>query len=209
MTRLTAVQPRPRGRGFETAEQALVAVLSDGRLTRSEAAALTWGDVQCWDDGSGRITVARSKTDVEAQGAVVAITPTAMRGLDAIQPTGVGGAVKVFWLSESQIARRGEGHCQSRRAGRLGILQRPQRAGEHGPAHGPEWRAHPRDRTPGPLEAGRRHGRPLHQGRIRRVGAAIPLRGHNQRRSNKHRRADSSIEWALLPHEYRAPRDAS
>ena len=54
---------------------ALVAVLSDAGLRRSEAAALTWGDVQRWDNGSGRITVIRSKTDVEAQGAVVAITP--------------------------------------------------------------------------------------------------------------------------------------
>ena len=84
--RLTAVQPRPRGRGLETAEQAaerarfdlaLVAVLSDAGLRRSEAAALTWGDVQRWEDGSGRIIVIRSKTDVEAQGAVVAITPAA------------------------------------------------------------------------------------------------------------------------------------
>ena len=49
--RLTAVQPRPRGRGLETMEQAqelgrfdvaLVAVLSDAGLRRSEAAALTW-----------------------------------------------------------------------------------------------------------------------------------------------------------------------
>ena len=60
--RLTAVQPRKRGRGFETPEQAaergkfdvaLVAVLSDEGLRRSEAASLTWGDVQRWDDGSG------------------------------------------------------------------------------------------------------------------------------------------------------------
>ena len=113
--RLTAPKPRARGRGFETPEQAaerarfdlaLVAVLSDGGLRRSEAAALTWGDAQRWDDGSGRITVIRSKTDAEAQGAVVAITPAAMRALDAIRPAGVGGAMKVFGLSESQIARR-------------------------------------------------------------------------------------------------------
>ena len=84
--RLTAVQPRKCGRGFETTEQAaerarfdlaLVAVLSDAGLRRSEASSLTWGDVQRWDDGSGRITVVRSKTDVESQGAVVAITPAA------------------------------------------------------------------------------------------------------------------------------------
>ena len=113
--RLTAPKPRARGRGVETSEQAaerarfdlaLVAVLSDGGLRRSEAAALTWGDVQRWDDGSGRITVLRSKTDVEATGAVVAITPAAMKALDAMRPEGVGGAVKVFGLSESQIARR-------------------------------------------------------------------------------------------------------
>ena len=113
--RLTAVQPRKRGRGIETAEQAaerarfdlaLVAVLSDAGLRRSEAAALTWGDVQRWDDGSGRITVIRSKTDPEAVGAVVAVTPAAMRALDAIRPAGVGGGERVFGLSESQIARR-------------------------------------------------------------------------------------------------------
>ena len=113
--RLTAVQPRKRGRGIETPEQAaergkfdlaLVAVLSDGGLRRSEAASLTWADIQRWDDGSGRITVVRSKTDVEAQGAVVAITPAAMSALDAIRPVDVGGDEKVFGLSESQIARR-------------------------------------------------------------------------------------------------------
>ena len=62
--------------------------------------------MQRWDDGSGRITVVRSKTDAEAQGAVVAITPAAMNALDAIRPAGVDGSVKVFGLSESQIARR-------------------------------------------------------------------------------------------------------
>ena len=64
--RLTPVQPRLRGRGSETAEQAaqrgkfdpaLVAMLSDTGLRRSEALSLTWYD------GSGRITVIRSKTD--------------------------------------------------------------------------------------------------------------------------------------------------
>ena len=60
---------------------ALVVALSDAGLRRSEASSLTWGGVQRWDDGSGRVTVIRSKTDVEAQGAVVAITPVAMRAL--------------------------------------------------------------------------------------------------------------------------------
>ena len=151
---------------------ALVAILSDAGLRRSEAAALTWGDVQRWDDGSGRITVVRSKTDAEAQGVVVAVTPAAMAALSAIRPASVASNVKVFGLSESQIARRVKAIAKGRRVDRLGVLQRARR---HGPAHGPERRAHPRDRTPGPLEAGRRHGRPLHPRRIRRFGAAVPV----------------------------------
>ena len=182
--RLTAVQPRKRGRGLETTEQAaerarldlaLSAVLSDAGLRRSEASSLTWGDVQRWDDGSGRITVMRSKTDVEAQGAVVAITPAAMNALSDIRPVGAGGEVKVFGLSESQIARRVKVIAKaagltdweffSGHSGRVGMARRM----------APERRAHPRDRTPGPLEAGRRHGRPLHPRRVRRVGAAVSV----------------------------------
>ena len=87
--RLTAVQPRLRGRGFETAEPAADQARFDVALV---AAPFT--------------TVVRSKTDVEAAGAVVTITPAAMQALDAIRPAGVGGEVKVFKLSESQIARR-------------------------------------------------------------------------------------------------------
>ena len=67
----------------------------------------------------------------------------------------------------------GQGHRQGRWIGRLGILQRPQRPRGHGPAHGPERRAHPRDRAPGPLETGRRHGRTLHPRRVRRIGAPV------------------------------------
>ena len=108
--RFTAVQPRKCGRGIETSAQAaerarfdlaLVAVLSDAGLRRSEASSLTWGDLQRWDDGSGRITVVRSKTDVEAAGAVVAITPAAMKALDAIRPAGVGGMVGRYTRGES------------------------------------------------------------------------------------------------------------
>ena len=152
--RLTAVQPRRRGRGFETAEQAaergkldvaLVAVLSDAGLRRSEASSLTWGDVQRWDDGSGRITVIRSKTDVEAQGAVVAITPAAMKALDAIRPVGVDSGQKVLGLSKSQITRR------VKAAGLSGWENFSAHSGRgHGMAHGPGRRSHPRDQASSP-----------------------------------------------------------
>ena len=75
-------------------------------MRRSEASSLTCGDVKRWDDGSGRITLVRSKTDVEAAGAVVAITPAAMKALDAGRTAGVASSERVFELSESQIARR-------------------------------------------------------------------------------------------------------
>ena len=146
--RLTAQQARKRGRGMETVQQAeerakfdvaLVAVLSDAGLRRSEAAALTWGDAQRWDDGSGRITIIRSKTDIEAQGATVAITPAAMAALDAIRPVGVGSEVRVFGLSESQIARRVKAIAKaaglpdwelfSGHSGRVGMARRMSRNG--------------------------------------------------------------------------------
>ena len=117
--------------------------------------------MQRWDDGSGRITVIRSKTDVEAAGAVVAITPAAMKALDAIRPAGVGGEVKVFGLSESQIARRVKAIARaaglenweffSGHSGRVGMARRMAQNGA--PTHEIERQ--------GPLEAGRRHGRPL------------------------------------------------
>ena len=55
--------------GVETAlrrglvDIALCWVMSDAGLRRSEAAALVWDDITRWDNGSGRLTVRRSKTD--------------------------------------------------------------------------------------------------------------------------------------------------
>ena len=71
------------------------------RPPRSPGATLNAGPT-----AAAAFTVIRSKTDVEAQGAVVAITPTAMKALDAIRPVGVAREEKVFGLSASQIARR-------------------------------------------------------------------------------------------------------
>ena len=69
----TAHLPRRTGRGMESDEvadergavdKAIVALLFQGGLRRSEAAALTWADVADATDGAGiRVTVRRSKTD--------------------------------------------------------------------------------------------------------------------------------------------------
>lgn len=85
---------------------ALCTLMSDAGLRRSEAAVLTWGDVERWSDGSGRVTVRRSKTDQTAAGAVVGVTRTTMRALDAIRPGEVDDEKAVFGLSGAQISRR-------------------------------------------------------------------------------------------------------
>ena len=83
---------------------ALCWVMSDAGLRRSEAAALVWDDVTRWDNGSGRLTVRRSKTD--ASPPTVYLTPIAMAHLDAIRPDDADGSEPVFGLSESSISRR-------------------------------------------------------------------------------------------------------
>ena len=83
--------------------------------------------------------------------------------------------MKVFGLSESQIARRVKAIAKA-----AGLPDREFFSGHSGRAgmaraDGPERRAHPRDRALGPLEAGRRPARSLHPRRVRRLGASVPL----------------------------------
>ena len=139
--RATATAPR-KGRGGrpETADSAtrrglvdiaLCAVMADGGLRRSEAAALVWGDVERAGDGSGRVRIRRSKTDSEGAGAVVAITARAMADLDAIRG-GAGADTSVFGLSAAQVHRRLKGAAKaaglgagfSGHSGRVGMARR-------------------------------------------------------------------------------------
>ena len=146
--RATARTPR-RGRGgrmenSETAEArarvdvALALTLRDGGLRVSEAAALTWKDVERWADGSGRLTILRSKTDQEGKGAVVAVTPACLRALDAIRPENRGDGDRVFRLSIRQMANRIkdavaaaglEGDVFSGHSGRVGLARMMSGAG--------------------------------------------------------------------------------
>ena len=124
---------------------ALVSVLRDGLLRRSEAAALTWGDVDLQADGSARVHVQRSKTDPEAEGTVLYIGQAATAALVAMLPE--DGAVvepgnPVFGLSESQIGRRvraaalaaGLGDGFTGHSGRVGMAQDLAAAGVELPA---------------------------------------------------------------------------
>ena len=120
-------------------DMAIVSVMSDAGLRRSEAAALTWADVARETDGSGRITVRRSKTDQLAAGAVVAITPQALADLDrfaALRPPASESA-RVFGVTDGQIARRiaaaaaaaGLDGDYRGHSGRVGMAQRMTRNG--------------------------------------------------------------------------------
>jgi len=55
-------------------------------LRRSEAAALTWGDVEFRDDGAALLHLRRSKTDQEAKGVVLYVGREAAQALLASRP---------------------------------------------------------------------------------------------------------------------------
>ena len=76
-----------RGRG----DVALLATLRDG-LLRSEAAALTWGDVEFRDNGSSLLQLRRSKTDQEAEGVTLYI------GTKASRPSWPSGPPRSCWI---------------------------------------------------------------------------------------------------------------
>ena len=140
--RATACLPR-RGRGGAleipaNAEErgkvdiGLCALASDAGLRRAELAELAWGDIEAWEDGSGRLTVRRSKTDQEGEGAVVYLSPQTMRDLEAIRPGGADGTEPVFALGPAQLSRRiaaaaraaGLGDGFSGHSGRVGLARR-------------------------------------------------------------------------------------
>ena len=142
--RATCHLPRPRGRGMESEEtaarrgavdRALVGVLSDGALRRSEVAALKWRDVSRRPDGTGRLAVARSKTDQTGAGDIVAITTQTLADLDRIRLGTEDDSV--FGLSAVQINRRvraaalaaGLGEGYSGHSGRVGLVWRMLEAG--------------------------------------------------------------------------------
>ena len=150
--RATACVPRTgRGGSLESAataearglkDIALVSLRRDGMLRRSEAASLTWGDLVDEGDGTGRLTVARSKTDQEGEGAVLFVSAPTMETLSAIRPVDADAGDSLFGLSAEQIGRRvssaaaaaGLGEGYSGHSARVGMAQDLARAGTELPA---------------------------------------------------------------------------
>ena len=115
--RATALTPRrgPSGRIESKAaarkrgnvDIALASTMRDGLLRRSEAAALTWGEVELRTDGTGRILIPRSKTDQEGEGSVQYLGKDAAASLRLIRPAHVEPAARVFGFTCGRsISRR-------------------------------------------------------------------------------------------------------
>ena len=140
--RATAMLPRERSNGGrpEAKERAmargrvdvaLCLLLRDAGLRRSEAAAITWEDIDSWPDGSGRLRILRSKTNRTGESELVAITPAGMAALSGIRPEHPVPGQYVFGLSERQISRRikdaalsaGLGEGYSGHSGRVGLAR--------------------------------------------------------------------------------------
>ena len=150
--RATACVPRiGRGGSLETTETAqtrglqdiaMASLMRDGMLRRSEAASLTWGDLLDQKDGTGRLTVTRSKTDQEGEGAVLFVSAPTMEALRAIRPVDMDDADSLFGLSAEQIGRRissaaevaGLGEGFTGHSARVGMAQDLARAGTELPA---------------------------------------------------------------------------
>ena len=77
---------------------AMCRTMRDAMLRRSEAAALTWGDIERAADGSGRLLIRRSKTDQGGAGTLQYLAPETMASLDAIRPESAGRERFVFAL---------------------------------------------------------------------------------------------------------------
>ena len=142
--RATANARRPLGDGRkqESAQRAswrgrvdlaLLSVLRDGLLRRSEAHSLTWADVDFRNNGTALLQLRRSKTDQEGEGVALYIGKQAADALKAIRPAEeqLDLQAPVFGLSPQQIGRRvtaaakaaGLGEGFTGHSGRVGMAQ--------------------------------------------------------------------------------------
>lgn len=89
---------------------ALISVMRDALLRRSEAVALTWADIEFREDGNALVTIRRSKTDQEGTGAVQFIGSDAAAALMDIRPDDEDEAAiavqRVFGLKTGETVNR-------------------------------------------------------------------------------------------------------
>ncbi|MDE0476372.1 MAG: tyrosine-type recombinase/integrase, partial [Gammaproteobacteria bacterium] len=113
--RETACRPR-LGRGGKlespqaaerrgTFDIALISLMRDGMLRVSEAAALTWADLHAEADGTGRLSIRRSKTDPEGEGAVAFVSAPTMAVVNSMRH-GALETDSIFRLRPNQLSKR-------------------------------------------------------------------------------------------------------
>ena len=110
---------------------AILMLLREALLRGSEAAVLTWGDIEEAVDGSGRLLIRKSKTDQEGAGDVQYLSKGTIQALQKIKPANCSPDDKVLNLSERQICRHlkavtnvaGLGEGSTGHSGRIGMAQ--------------------------------------------------------------------------------------
>ena len=107
----TEKQSRAEHRG--AVDVALVMLMRDGLLRISEVANLTWDDLTIQSDGSSRLTIRRSKTDSEGEGAVQFISPATSKALMRICLQGEKKSERIFPFTVQHIRRRIKAACQA------------------------------------------------------------------------------------------------
>ena len=146
-------RPLEDGKRQESAERAawrgrvdvaLLATLRDALMRRSEAAALTWSDIEFRDDGAALITLRRSKTDQEAEGVVLYVGTEASQALQDIKPAQelLNPATPVFGMTTRHIGNKvraaakaaGLGEGYTGHSGRVGMAQDLVKSGVELPA---------------------------------------------------------------------------
>ena len=94
-------------------DAALLLVMTQAGLRRSEAADLNWEDIRRFWDGSGRVTIRSRKPRSGVPGHVVAVKPDCLRALMAIRPNWIDEESKVFEISVWQITKRLKAMCEA------------------------------------------------------------------------------------------------
>ena len=106
----TAFTPLRRETPEQTRERglkiiALVKLMRDCLLRRSEAASATWGDISPYDDGSGVLFIEASKMDKVGKGAALYVPQATMDALSVIR-NGASDADTIFGWNERKISYR-------------------------------------------------------------------------------------------------------
>ena len=114
MIETVAAIPRPIRNGMETAEQAelraatdlaMIGLMRDCLLRRSEAASLTWDHLESIEDGQGVLYISHSKTDPEGIGAYGYVSAQTMQWVRQVREF-APDREHVLGISPHQIARR-------------------------------------------------------------------------------------------------------